>query len=44
VAAAWIVLFSTVDVVKEFRTSRWWSLSAIVLGTVALALMTDAFL
>ena len=37
-AAVWIVLFSTVDIVKESGRSRWWSVSADVAGAATLML------
>jgi hypothetical protein len=36
--AGWIVLFSTVDIVKEAGRSRWWSISACLVGTATLTL------
>jgi len=37
-AASWVVLFSTVDLVKESGRSRWWSVSAGVAGVATLML------
>ena len=37
-AAVWIILFSTVDIVKESGRSRWWSISAVAVGVATLML------